>query len=142
MTQEGTQQIERDDPFERFATVFPQRAGGHDLDAARTAWRAALQRAPVAVIIKGAAAHAEAMKDRPPRFVMSMRRWLQESRWRDAHSAAPASKTALIWIALDTPEWRAWAAFYRRTKGKTPPLDMRGGWRFPSRFPPEVVAAE
>jgi hypothetical protein len=34
------------------------------------------------------------------------------------------------------------AALYRATKGKTPPVDRKGGWRFPSRFPPVMVAAE
>jgi hypothetical protein len=47
-----------------------------------------------------------------------------------------------VWIASGSPEWRAWAAFYRATRGKTPPQDKAGGWRFPSRFPPSLQPAE
>lgn len=49
---------------------------------------------------------------------------------------APQSVTAQVWVRYGSPEWNAWSAFYRTTKGKTPPQDKRGGWRFPSRFPP------
>ncbi len=47
-----------------------------------------------------------------------------------------------IWISATSPEWRAWATYWRETKGKAPPQDKRGGWRFPSRFPPAIGAAE
>ena len=123
------------DPFARFLAAFPERDGGHDRDAALLAWRAALARAPAETLIAGAMAYAESVADRPRRFVMSARRWLSEGRWRDLPT--PSRKPApMIWIALDSPEWRAWDAFYKQTKGKTPPLDRRGGWRFPSRIPP------
>jgi hypothetical protein len=128
--------------FDRFLAAFPQRDGGHDLDAVHLVWRPALMRAPASTIILGAVAYAAAVKDRPPRFVMSARRWLQESRWRDVRPSATPSKPALVWISLDSPEWQAWAAFYLSTKGKTPLLDARGGWRFPARFPPSIAAAE
>lgn len=42
-----------------------------------------------------------------------------------------------VWISASTPEWRAWVAFWKATKGRTPPTDKRGGWRFPSRTPPQ-----
>jgi len=47
-------------------------------------------------------------------------RWLREARWCDVASPAAAA-TPLVWIALDSPEWRAWAAFWREMHGKTPP---------------------
>lgn len=49
--------------------------------------------------------------------------------------------TGLVWIAAGGPEWAAWSAFYRATKGKTQPMDSRGGWRFPTRWPPEMSDA-
>jgi hypothetical protein len=45
-------------------------------------------------------------------------------------------------ISLDSPKWRAWAAFWRTTKTKGPPLDRKGGRRLPCRFPPAAEAAE
>ena len=47
-----------------------------------------------------------------------------------------------IWISASAPEWRAWAAYWRATKGRTPPTDKHGGWRFPSRIPPATMAGE
>ena len=47
-----------------------------------------------------------------------------------------------VWISASAPEWRAWETFWRATKGKAPPQDRRGGWRFPSLTPPGIVAAE
>ena len=47
-----------------------------------------------------------------------------------------------IWISASAPEWREWETFWRATKGKAPPQDRRGGWRFPSLTPPGIVAAE
>jgi hypothetical protein len=49
------------------------------------------------------------------------------------------SPASMVWISASAPEWRAWAAYWRATKGKTPPQDKRGGWRFPSRTPPAIV---
>jgi hypothetical protein len=70
----------------------------------------------------------------------------------DRHSAEAREERAVetssqgqpgpVWIAADSPEGRSWAAFYRSTRGKTPPIDRRGGWRFPTRFPPSLQAAE
>jgi len=47
-----------------------------------------------------------------------------------------------IWISATSPEWREWETFWRTTKGRTPPTDKRGGWRFPSRTPPAIGATE
>jgi hypothetical protein len=138
------------DPFQRFLCVYPARDGGHDLEAARVAWDSAVRRADPEAIISGAAAYAEAMEGRERRYLMSARRWLSEARWR--HVAAPrrssdaqatqASRMPLVWVGLDETGWREWEAFWRATRGKTPPLDRKGGWRFPSRFPRAMVAEE
>jgi hypothetical protein len=57
---------------------------------------------------------------------------------------AEPQRTPGVWIAQDAPEWEPWAAFWRATRGKSPPTDKRGGWRFPHRVPPDrlAVAAE
>ncbi len=124
-----------DESFERFVAAFPQRPEGVDASPARAAWQAALARADAETIIAAAVAYAKACEGREPRYIMSARRWLAENRWL----AAP--RPQLVWIALDTPEWRAWSAFYRATRGKTPPFDKLGGWRFPTRLPPRLPTA-
>jgi hypothetical protein len=126
------------DAFERFIQAFPQREGGNERAAARTAWRGAVARcADPERIIAGALAYAAATAGRERRYVMSARRWLNESRWREVVSLNFEEKPRLIWIDYGTPEWRAWSNHWRATKGKSPPLDAKGGWRFPSLNPPE-----
>ena len=131
--------------FRRFLDLFPERDEPHDETAAREAWTRALERADPEAILAGARAYRKAREGQPARYTMTARRWLQESRWRDAGpvSGPPVkAQTGLVWIALDAPGWREWEAFYRATKGKTPPQDRRGGWWFPSRLPPSLQAAE
>jgi len=41
-----------------------------------------------------------------------------------------------VHIRIDSPQWRAWAAWWRKTKASAPPIDRDGGWRFPSEWPP------
>ncbi|MGJ0507475.1 MAG: hypothetical protein ACR652_10120 [Methylocystis sp.] len=130
----------RSDGFGRFLAAFPERDEPHDAAAARQAWARALRRADPEAIIAAAAAYARAREGQPARFTMAARRWLQEGKWRDGLNSEPVQP--LVWIALDAPGWREWEAFYRATKGKTPPIDRRGGWRFPSRWPPSMQAAE
>jgi hypothetical protein len=126
------------DAFERFIQAFPQREGGNERAAARTAWRGAVARcADPERIIAGALAYAAATAGRERRYVMSARRWLNESRWRDVVVAVIGEKPRLIWIDYGTPEWWAWSNHWRATKGKSPPVDTKGGWRFPSLTPPE-----
>ncbi|CAJ0885451.1 hypothetical protein AMST5_03616 [freshwater sediment metagenome] len=125
------------DPFDRFLAAYPQRDGEHDADAAREAWERAIGRAHPETIIAGAVVYARAREGQPARFTMSARRWLQEGRWRGSPcTATPAAP--LVWIEAGSREWQAWTRF----RGKSAPLDRRGGWRFPSRWPPEMMAAE
>ncbi len=71
---------------------------------------------------------------------LSRRQWIREKGWGynfpEAKAAAPQSKAPAapgVWVAADSPEWRAWL----NAKGvKSHPQDARGGWRFPSRRPP------
>lgn len=41
-----------------------------------------------------------------------------------------------VWISAEAPEWPLWDAWWRAHKGKSPPRDLRNGWRFPSLTPP------
>jgi hypothetical protein len=131
--------------FKRFFEAFPERDGGNDLGAARMAWRGAVAcGADPQTIIAGALAYAAATEGRPRRYIMSARRWLNESRWREVDRLKfEGVKPRLIWIEYGSPEWWAWSNHWRTTKGKSPPVDAKGGWRFPSLTPskPQQLAA-
>jgi hypothetical protein len=126
------------DAFERFFEAFPQREGGNEREPAWTAWRGAVARgANPEMIVIGARSYVMATESRPRRYVMSARRWLNESRWREVIFAEIGGNPRLVWIDYGTPEWWAWSNHWRATKGKSPPVDAKGGWRFPSLNPPE-----
>jgi hypothetical protein len=51
-------------------------------------------------------------------------------------SIADLTPKALVFVSADSPEWRAWDEFGRKTKGKGWPINKEFGWYFPSRWPP------
>lgn len=42
-----------------------------------------------------------------------------------------------VYVKQGTEAWDAWDKFYRKSKGKPPPHDTKGGWLFPTEFPSE-----
>ncbi len=62
--------------------------------------------------------------------------WLNQHRWQDYPEIAEAELTALpdgsVHLMAGTEESEAWAAYNRKSK----PLDPKGGWWYPSRWPP------
>ncbi len=126
------------DRFAEFWRAFPKRGGGDDAMApARAAFgRAVAKGADAAELVAAAKAYAAAVAGRERRFVASAPRWLSEERWRATAAARPPAEALAeplgVWIKAGSPEWSAWSAH----RGKSPPIDGRGGWRFPSQFPP------
>ena len=125
-------------PFNRFMTAYPEREGGHDLETSYREWTRAIERADIETIIAGAIRYRMATAGRPARYIMSARRWLAEMHWCDSTPVSGSPCAAMVWISYGSKEWAAWAEHYRATRGKTPPQDRRGGWRFPSRIPPAI----
>ncbi len=88
-------------------------------------------------IIAGAKAYAASVAGRERRFVVSAARWLAEERWPQAAPApgANAPRVATVWISATSPEWSDYADRYRAAKGRSPPVDANGGWRFSPQCP-------
>ncbi len=127
------------DAFEEFLRVFPRRDGDHPRAPTLAAWRRAIAAcADPARIIAGAKDYAASVAGLERRFIVSAARWLSEERWPQPAPApaANAPRVETIWISATSPDWRAWCDHWRATKGKRPPVDARGGWRFPSQYPP------
>jgi hypothetical protein len=125
--------------FNEFWQAFPSRDGDNPEQPALEAFRKAVAAgAEPEAIIGGAKAYASATAGRERRYVASAARWLSEERWRQAGPvpAAHAPIVETVWISATSPDWRTWADHWRATKGKSPPVDAKGGWRFPSKYPP------
>lgn len=92
-----------------------------------------------AAIAAVAKAYAGECAGREARFIAAPQNWLAQERWKGAAAPTPQAKPAQapgVWIGLDKPSWREWTAWRRATKGKSPPIDSQGGWRFPTLAPP------
>ena len=131
-----------DDAFSQFLAAYPERPGGNARQPALDAWRAALaDGADPEHLIEAAKVYAAETKGIDRRYIAAPSRWLTEGRWR-AKAQTAATIAPGVWIAADSAEGRAWATFWKTTKGRTPPIDSKGGWWFASRLPPSLQAAE
>ena len=54
------------------------------------------------------------------------------------HTHAPPGKGGKTWVKIGTPQFDAWNVWYQDTQGKSAPQSRKGGWYFPSEFPPGV----
>jgi hypothetical protein len=119
------------DPFDRFMAAFPERDGGHDYEQARQAWSRAVQLASPEALIAAAEAYACAVEGRPRRYVMSVRRWLNECRWRDVVTSVDASghqaPEPFIWIAYGTPAWNGQPFTWPNTERRRPRIEGADG---------------
>jgi hypothetical protein len=85
----------------------------------------------------GSVAELVALVERMAAEKRSVRQILEAVRAFKASPAIPHAAEG-VWLASGSPEWRAWSAY----RGRSPPIDRKGGWRFPSRLPPSREAAE
>jgi len=125
--------------FEEFWRAFPKRVGENPEAPARAALRRALDAgASSAAIVAAAKAYAAEVQGRDPQYIASAARWLAEGRYVTAAPAAPPPRAESAGVRIDrtSPLWPAWEAHWRETKGKSPPVDGKGGWFFPSQAPP------
>jgi hypothetical protein len=65
-------------------------------------------------------------------------RFLSQRRFEGFQQQAPALAlvTSGHYAKPETPQWEAWAEWWRATKGKSMPRDAVGGWHVPSEWPP------
>jgi hypothetical protein len=131
------------DRLDNFLAAFPARDEETPRQPVALAWAKAIHAgADPAELIRAARAYAAAVAGRERRFIVSAVRWLSEGRWRASgppQAAAEPSAPPGVWIAAGGPGWSDWSAWWRETRGKSPPLDARGGWRFPAERPPEAA---
>lgn len=60
-------------------------------------------------------------------------RFIQQRRF-DGFAEFAAKVQETVHVLAGTPEWLRCASRYRDEKGKPPPVDGKGGWRFPSEW--------
>lgn len=130
--------------FEKFWEAFPEKVG---IGAARKAFERAMKRRPVSFEALMAALERYKRSKPPDRPWCHPATWLNQERWADGPGGGPgggetrpARPNGQVFVAVDSPQWRAWQAEARRAgKRGYPPLTLdRGqGWMFPSEWPPD-----
>ncbi len=136
---------ENETQFERWWCVYPKRVAKED---ARKAYDEVPASVDHSTRLAGAARYAREREGKDPQFTKHPATWLRKGCWADyehpqlhanaAEGQSGALATRDVWIAADSPQGRAWARIWRETKGKSPPVDAKGGWRFASMWPPEA----
>lgn len=124
--------------FEEFWKAYPRREGPNPRKPAEQKFNALVKTGvDPDVMIAGAKQLAveEARRGKiGTPYVAQAVTWLNQQRWADHAATAFAADDGLIEV-LDQIALEAWDA-YGKTIGKTYPRNKKGGWRFPSKYPP------
>lgn len=124
--------------FEEFWRAYPRRDGPNPRKPAEQKFNALIgEGVDPDVMIAGAKQLAIEESRRGKvgtQFVAQAVTWLNQQRWSD-HSAAEQPDDGFVEV-LDQYALEAWDAHRMKTEGKTYPRNKKGGWRFPSKFPP------
>lgn len=129
-----------DEGFQDFWKVYPKRKGANPRKTALDAYRAKVKAGAIpSDILAGARRCAEKDADKiGTEYIPQAVKWLRDERWRDyleESETAPVSNRTGVYVEFTDPAREAWDA-YGRSIGKQYPVDKRGGWEFPTRWPP------
>ena len=133
----STTQKEGEEFFEKFWSSFPKgklasrpRASEAFFDLPPHDWPKALA---------AVAPFAEQARASPTSHPMSPERYLRDRIFENFSPSLEASSG--VYVQSGSPQWVAWDLHWRTTKGRGPPLDSKGGWRFEAEWPPSESAA-
>lgn len=126
--------------FEELWQVRLRRDGPDPREPARRAFAEAVRRgAETGVIVAGMRRFAEIFHDKSgTRYVARTEKWLRERQWEDYQPSVALDPRAVgqVWLRQDDDRFKAWDRHHRSTRGRGAPTDARGGWLFPSEWPP------
>lgn len=134
---EETEQRYSASDFESFWKEYPKRDGANPKEPARKLFDAAVKGGvPASVIIAAAkrCAYVESKNVGTP-YIPQAVKWLRDKRWND-YPATPDQVASDQIEVMDERQLAAWDEYGKRTNGKPYPRNKRGGWSFPSKWPP------
>lgn len=131
---------EIEDQFYEFWLAYPWRPGNPKKPALQIYRRLIAQGADPAAILAGAKSYAAARAGQDPQYTAMARTWLHQERWTCEYELKSVNETVLsrgFYAKADSPQMAAWDAVYRAKKGINGPRDRKGGWWFPTEWPPD-----
>ena len=134
--------LENIEGFEFFWTDYPRKIGK---GAAKKAWKSAILKTSPATIAAATRIFASKQAGTDEKFIPHPATWLNAERWQDADlqpkASLPYPQTSSVYVMSGTDQWDVWQDYTFKTKGKTTPRDSKGGWWFPSEYPPQQSEA-
>lgn len=139
---DATRPVE-DSKFEEFWRSYPRRDGPNPRKPAEQKFNAlAKTGVDPDVMIAGVKQLAvdESRRGRiGTQFIPQAITWLNQQRWSDHAATAFTADDGLIEV-LDQLQLEAWDAYGIQQNGRGYPRNKKGGWRFPSKWPPGYEA--
>ena len=127
------------DDFEKFWTLYPTDQNMSKKQAGKVWLRLSVDDRQKAIAsLPAYNAYCQAHPDYRPKHAEG---YLSQAKFEGHLAAAQKIATRSVYVERGSPQWTAWDAHYRKTKGSAPPTDARGGWSFPSEWPPQETAA-
>jgi len=127
------------DDFEKFWTLYPTDQNMSKKQAGKVWLRLSVDDRQKAIAsLPAYNAYCQAHPDYRPKHAEG---YLSQAKFEGHLAAAQKIATRSVYVERGSPQWTAWDAYYRKTKGSAPPTDARGGWSFPSEWPPQENAA-
>ncbi len=68
---------------------------------------------------------------------LTWKRWVRSEADKQKKSRLKPISEIGFYASFGSPELDAWDAYHRKNKGNNCPRDKRGGWTFPTRWPPD-----
>ena len=120
--------------FDAFRKLYPRRVAKQ---AAERAYKRALRQTTPEEILRATQKYAAERQGQDHTFTAHPARWLNAGRYAD-YDFVPKPDTVSVsgfYADFSSPELAAWERHERATR-KAYPRDKRGGWVFPTRWPP------
>ncbi|MET4210508.1 hypothetical protein [Bradyrhizobium sp. LA2.1] len=134
---------DEDSKFEEFWQAYPRRDGPNPRKPAEQKFNAlAKTGVDPDVMIAGAKQLAIEESRRGKigtQFVAQAVTWLNQQRWSDHAASAFTADDGMVEV-LDQLQLEAWDAYGIQQNGRGYPRNKKGGWRFPSKWPPGYEA--
>ena len=131
---------ERNEAFEDFWKTYPSRGkGANPKTPARKLFEAAVKSGVgpgtiITALAKGAGYDRDKIGTE---YIPQAVKWLRDRRWEDTSTADVVQlMPGQFHAMLDSPQYRAWQLEKRKTAPNWAATDSRGGWTFPSEWPP------
>jgi len=128
------------DEFEIWYDAYPRHVGR---GAAHKAYRTARKKADAETLLAGAKAAANKFAGTDQQFIPYPATWLNGEHWLNEDlqppKPLPEISNGQVYVLYGTDAGDAWEAHYRTILQKPPPRDNKGGWHFPTEYPPQNV---